>query len=63
MSFGKQVADYKRNMLRELLDQCTEKQIDFFNRMYGSVDLIPEDKMKRAYEQCKDTLIKNKKRA
>ena len=49
----------KRNILREMLLGCTQKQIEMFNRMYGSVDRIPETKMDRAYDQIKRTLEKN----
>jgi len=56
-----EVIKFKRAKIRELLDQCTESQISMFNRMYGSIDLIPEPKMDRAYDQCLKTIQKNSK--
>ena len=49
--------DFKRECIRELLEQCTEKQIDLFNRMYKSIEHITEDKMYRAYDQCLQTIL------
>ena len=53
------IIDVSREQLREKLNKCTQKQIDFFNRMYGSVDKIPFEKMIRAEEQIDRTLEKN----
>jgi hypothetical protein len=55
--------EFKREQLRGVLNQCTPEQIAFFNRMYKSIDLIPEEKMDRAYEQCIATIEKNRKKA
>lgn len=64
MDFNNQVVEHKRSMIRDLLEQCTEKQQAFFKRLYPmGIEELPEDKMKRAYEQCEDTLIKNHKGA
>ena len=52
--------EFKREMVRESLNNCTEKQIDLFNRMYGSIEAIKEDEMRHAYNQCRRTLEKNK---
>ena len=52
--------EIKREELRQLLEQCSANQIALFNRMYGSIDRIPESKMDGAYEQCTRTLEKNK---
>ena len=51
--------EFKREELREVLMQCTSKQIELFNRMYGSIDEIPEEKMDWAYTQCINTLKKS----
>lgn len=48
--------------LKTLLDQCTEKQIELFNRMYGSINDIPADKIPHAIFQCEETIKKNQKR-
>ena len=49
----------KREVLRELLNQCTDKQIEFFNRMYIDIEVIPYDKMDFAIRQCEATILKN----
>lgn len=48
-----------RNELSILYEQCTEKQQLFFNRMYGSVEKIPAEKIEWAISQCQRTIIKN----
>lgn len=50
-----------RNALREKLELCTEKQIAIFNRMYGSIDEIEFEKMRRAEEQVDATIVLNQK--
>lgn len=52
----------KRGLIRDLLEQCTDAQIGMFRRMYGSIDAIPEDKMRWAYSQCARTVDTNKLR-
>ena len=59
--FDSKAVKFKREMLRDVLNQCTEKQIAFFNRMYGSIDAISESKMRHAYFQCVKTIEKNQK--
>ena len=49
----------KYEALKDLLNQCTEPQIKLFNRMYGSVDTISEDKIDRAIQQCEQTILNN----
>jgi hypothetical protein len=58
--FDAKVYDFKKELIRELLSRCTNEQVDFFNRMYGSIDDIPEEKMRHAYSQCKTTVHKNR---
>ena len=53
-------AAYRKAQLHELLDQCTEEQRAFFDRMYGSRDTIPEEKIDWAIQQCERTIVKNK---
>ncbi len=55
--------EFKRNLVKELLSQCTEEQQGFFNRMYKSIDDIPEEKMRWAYLQCQRTIENNKNKA
>jgi hypothetical protein len=47
-------------ILKELLLQCTKDQVELFNRMYGSVDSIKDDKIDWAIQQCERTVEKNK---
>ncbi len=51
----------KRNLIRDLLNQCTEGQRELFNRMYQSIEELPEEKMRWAYHQVKSTVEKNNK--
>jgi hypothetical protein len=50
-----------RNALREKLELCTEPQISRFNLMYGSIDKIEFEKMRRAEEQIDATIVLNQK--
>lgn len=54
--FKSKVFELKRKLIKEYLDQCTPDQITLFNRMYGSLDKIPEDKTEHAYCQCRRTV-------
>ena len=49
----------KHEALKDLLKQCTEPQIQLFNRMYRSVDTISEDKIDWAIQQCERTIQSN----
>lgn len=51
--------NYKRNKIRALLKKCKPEQREIFNRMYESVDVIPEEKMNWAIKQIVSTLNKN----
>lgn len=42
----------RRDALRGLLDQCTKKQQALFNKMYGSIDVIPDARIDWAIKQC-----------
>ncbi len=51
---------YKREVLKELLSQCTEKQQEFFDHMYiYGIDHMPKDKINWAIIQCENTIKKN----
>lgn len=60
-SLEEKTTNFKRRELKKVLLKCTEKQIAFFNRLYGSIETIPKEKMYRAYEQCIATIQKNRK--
>ena len=53
---------FKRGILKEKLQQCTEPQVQFFNRLYISIEKIPEKKMDWAYKQILKTLELNRKK-
>ena len=53
--------EYKKSVIRELLAECTDKQVDLFNKMYASVDEIAPDKLDWAVYQCERTVQANKK--
>ncbi len=55
----KRLKKEQREALKNLLLQCTEKQINIFNRMYKSVEEIPEEKISWAMKQCERTINKN----
>ena len=55
-----EIKDFKKEKLIELLNQCTKKQQTFFDRMYGSRDTIPEEKIDWAIQQCEKTIENNK---
>lgn len=54
------VIEFKRDIIKDFLAQCTKEQVNLFNRLYGSVDTIPENKMDWAIEQCERTVENNK---
>lgn len=60
--FKLKVKEFKRGLIKELLGQCTDEQKSFFNRLYGSINAITEDKMHNAYYQCKRTIKTNKEK-
>jgi hypothetical protein len=55
--------EFKRQIIGEFLTECSEAQVDLFNRMYGSVETIAEDKMDWAIQQCERTVAKNRAKA
>jgi len=48
-----------RKKLTSLYYQLTESQKDFFNRMYGSVEMIYDEKIEWAIKQCERTIENN----
>ncbi len=55
---------FRINTLKSLLLQCTEKQQDFFWRLYPSynrkVESFPSENIDWAIQQCENTIAKNK---
>lgn len=51
-----------REVLKKLLAQCTEAQRKFFDRLYGSIDKIPYEKMDHAITQAQRSVEKNIKK-
>ena len=55
----KTLKENERQALRNLLSQCTNAQVNIFNRMYKSVEEIPEEKISWAFKQCERTINQN----
>lgn len=53
------IDQFKRQTLRDLLDQCTEPQKNLFKRMYGTVSTMDKSKIDWAIQQCERTIEKN----
>lgn len=53
------IQEFERNQLRALLIQCTDEQIKFFNRLYGSIETITQEKTLTAIRQCERTIALN----
>lgn len=58
-SFKKHIDECARSFLKNLYEQLTEEQKNFFNILYKSVDTIPFEKMDWAVQQIERTIIKN----
>jgi hypothetical protein len=56
----KQVDDFQRLLLYELLRQCTLPQQELFERMYKSVEEVPPENLRIALVQVERTVKKNK---
>lgn len=50
------IRKFRKQVLVDLYNQCTEPQQALFNRMYGSIDKIPEEKINWAIQQCERTI-------
>ncbi len=59
MNAEQQIKYFRRNLLKDLLSQCTVVNIEVFNRMYGSTDEIPDGKIDWALKQVENTIRKN----
>ena len=49
-------------LMHELLSMVTQPQRDFFNRLYGSVENVPDEKIDNAIDQIERTIAKNDKK-
>jgi len=56
----KKIEDLRKKTLVDLYNQCTPEQQNLFNRMYVSIDKIPDKKIDWAIQQCENTVAKNK---
>lgn len=54
------IKDFRKQILVDLYNQCEQDQQHFFNRMYGSIDTIADEKIDWAIQQCEMTIEKNK---
>jgi len=59
MDTNKEIFDFAKEKLKELLEQCTEGQKKLFYRAYGEIDSISPDKIKRAVNLVERTIKKN----
>ena len=55
------ISIYKRQVLKDLYDQCTEGQQGKFNQIFKGIDRVPEEKIESAILICERTVAKNKK--
>ena len=56
----KDIESYRRKTLRDLYNQCTKEQQEFFCKMYGSLEGVKDDRVDWAIQQCETTIKKNK---
>lgn len=55
----KRLRKNERDVLKELLAECSQKQQNLFKKMYNSVDTIPKEKIEWAIVQCENTIREN----
>lgn len=61
-TLAQKVEAFKREETAKLLIQCTDKQVEFFHRLYPKgVHSMPEKDLDNAYDLCQRTIIKNNK--
>lgn len=58
----KKIESFRKQTLVDLYNQCTPEQQNLFNRMYVSIEKIPDKKIDWAIQQCERTVAKNKTR-
>jgi len=59
ISGEEQLTEAGRDILKNLLNRCTDPQKGRFNRMYKSVNVITLEKIPWAIEQCERTIEDN----
>ena len=58
------IANSLRDEVRELLAQCTEKQQEFFGRVFpGDIENLTEAQLRNAVGICQRTITQNRKAA
>jgi hypothetical protein len=58
--FDRLVLEFKKGLVLKQLNQCTLEQQELFNKMYKSLNSMPEAKMRWAYGQCGRSAEENK---
>jgi len=56
-----EIKNIKIQTLTNLYNQCTPDQQKLFNRMYTSLEKIPDDRINWAIQQCERTIATNNK--
>jgi len=59
----KEIELFRKEKLKSLYEQCTKPQQSLFNRMYGSLKLIPSGKIDWAIQQCERTISENQSKS
>lgn len=57
ISINDKVTSFKRQLLADALEQCSDKQRALFRRLYP--EPIPDDKLIQAIDLCERTIKKN----
>lgn len=55
----KKIKRYRKNILVRLYNKLKPGNQDIFNKMYGSIDTITDDKIDWAIVQCENQINKN----
>ena len=50
------IKNYRKQVLTDLYNQCSKAEQDLFNRMYGSLEKISDEKIDLAIQQCERTI-------
>lgn len=61
LKLRKQLLQYKRGLVADLLKWCSPGQLRVFNAMYKSVNELPADKIEWAIVQLENTIKSNKR--
>ena len=59
IEYNKSVDEFKRAKIKAAYKKLTTRQQAFFNRLWKSVDTVPNDSSLTAINQCERTIIKN----